>query len=353
MSDPVLSSHAAEGGSLRRFVRSMGTRQRLPLIATLVVCVLLYTAASVGYANFFTLRNFSNFFRNNAVMGIAAVGMTFVILKGGIDLSVASLVACGSICIGMLVDKEIGYGMHPVAAMAIVITAATLVGAFMGALIQFFDLPPFLVTLGGLFFYRGLGLLINEGRVNLAGHEVYKALMNVPFRLPKIGWLGVGPLTISNALPVYLFFGVLAVGIYVSLFTSFGRNVYAVGGSEASAGLMGLPVARTKILVYALSGFCGALAAVAFTIDSGSGDSSAQIGMELYAIAAVVVGGTLLSGGVGQVAGTCLGVLIFGIIQAILSYQGDLSPAWSKIAVGVLLLTFVLLQKLIMPRREA
>jgi simple sugar transport system permease protein len=320
----------------------LGTRQRLPLVATSLVCIILYAIACGMYANFSSASNFINFFRNNAVMGIAAVGMTFVVLQGGIDLSVASLVACGSISIAMLIDHS---HLNPLLAIAIVVIAATLVGAFMGCLIHFFDLPPFLVTLGGLFFYRGLGLLINEGRVDLYSNAFYHALSNVPLHL--------GTLRVSNALPIYLFFGTLIVGVYISLMTSFGRTVYAIGGSETSASLMGLPVGRTKILVYALSGFCSALAAVAFTIDSSSGDSSAQIGMELYAIAAVVVGGTLLSGGVGQVSGTLLGVMIFGIIQAILNFQGNLSAAWTKIAVGILLLAFVLLQKLIQPRRAS
>lgn len=349
MTTPALS-YAQSPSPFRRFAQAVGTRQRLPVLTTLVVGIILFAIASMMYDNFFTLRNFANFLRNNAVMGIAAVGMTFVIIKGGIDLSVGSLVACGSICIGMLVDKESkwGLGLNPYLAMAIVVGTATLIGGMMGALIHFFELPPFLVTLGGLFFYRGLGLWINEGRINLAAEPVYQKLSNVPF---DTVWFGFKALRFSNGMPLYLFLAILGLAIFISLYTSLGRNIYAVGGSETSASLMGLPVARTKIFVYAFSAFCSAMAAVAFTIDSGSGDSSAHIGMELNAIAAVVVGGTLLTGGVGQVSGTLLGVLIFGIIQAMIVFQGNLSPAASKIATGVLLLVFVLLQKLIIPRR--
>jgi simple sugar transport system permease protein len=145
------------------------------------------------------------------------------------------------------------------------------------------------------------------------------------------------------------FIALAIVLIFVSLYTSFGRNVYAVGGNEASAVLMGLPVGRTKVLVYTLSGFCSALAGVVYTLYTSSGDATAAKGMELDAIAAVVVGGTLLSGGVGQVIGTCVGVLVFGIIASAINFQGTLDPGWNRIVIGGLLLAFIILQKIIQP----
>jgi len=126
----------------------------------------------------------------------------------------------------------------------------------------------------------------------------------------------------------------------------FGRNVYAVGGNEEAAMLMGIPVGRTKVLVYALSGLCSSLAGVVFTFYGSSGNPSAAVGMELDAIAAVVVGGTLLSGGVGYVFGTLIGVLIFGIIQTGIVFDGRLSSWWTRVVIGALLLLFILLQKL-------
>jgi simple sugar transport system permease protein len=148
-------------------------------------------------------------------------------------------------------------------------------------------------------------------------------------------------------LPAVIFLVVLAAGIFIARQTPFGRHVYALGGNEPSARLMGLPIGRTKIGVYALSGFCSALAGVVYTIYTSSGNAIAATSLELDAIAAVVVGGTLLSGGVGNVAGTLVGVLIFGIIQTAITFQGTLSSWWTKIAVGVLLLAFILLQRLI------
>jgi ribose/xylose/arabinose/galactoside ABC-type transport system permease subunit len=145
---------------------------------------------------------------------------------------------------------------------------------------------------------------------------------------------------------------VVLIGIYLAHYTRFGRNTYAIGGSEQSALLMGLPVARTKIMVYMLSGFCSALAGVVFTFYMLSGYGLHALGMELDAIAAVVIGGTLLTGGVGFVAGTVFGVLIQGVIQTIISFEGTLSTWWTKIVIGLLLFLFIVLQRLLSSRKS-
>jgi len=137
----------------------------------------------------------------------------------------------------------------------------------------------------------------------------------------------------------------VALGIWLAHATEFGRTVYAIGGSEASALLMGLPVARTTVLVYTFSGFCSALAGVVFTFYMLSGYGLHAVGLELDAIAAVVIGGTLLSGGVGYVAGTLFGVLILGIIQTLIAFDGSLSSWWTRIVIGALLFVFCLLQR--------
>lgn len=209
------------------------------------------------------------------------------------------------------------------------------VGAAMGTLIYVFDLPAFLVTLGGLFLFRGLALYVSEESIGIT-HPFYNRLLAMEIPLN-------GKLTLPLAAMVFLV--VLIGGIYASFFTRFGRNVYAIGGSESSSLLMGLPVGRTKISVYALSGFCAALGGVLLTIYKVAGDATSGAGLELDAIAAVVVGGTLLTGGVGYVAGTFLGLLIFGIIQTAILFDGRLSSWWSKIVIGLLLLAFILLQK--------
>ena len=314
-------------------------RQNLPLVATVVVCALLYVTGAVAFRGFASARVFANFISENAFLGVVAVGLTFVILSGGIDLSVGAVVGCTSILIATLVKGSAHVPpMHPSVAIAVVLALGVLFGAAQGALIRFFALPAFLVTLAGLFFCRGLGLLISTESQSIT-HPFYNALADVA--------LPIGGRGASLSLPGVVFLVVLVIGIYLARYTRFGRNCYALGGSEHSAGLMGLPVGTTKVAVYALSGFCSALAGVVYTIYTSAGNATAAGGLELDAIAAVVVGGTLLSGGSGSVAGTFFGILIFGIIQTGIAFQGTLSSWWSRIAVGLLLLVFILLQKLI------
>jgi len=193
------------------------------------------------------------------------------------------------------------------------------------------------VTLAGMFFTRGLAQIVHLEALPISN----------PAYVAATGW-GL-PLAAGVRVPLtaFIFLGVLAIGLYLSVYTPFGRNVYAVGGNEEAALLMGLPVGRTKVGIYALSGFCSSLSGVVFALYSSSGNPSAGVGTELDAIAAVVIGGTLLTGGVGHVLGTLVGVLIFGIIQTGITFQGTLSSWWTKVAIGALLLLFVLLQRVL------
>jgi galactofuranose transport system permease protein len=313
--------------------------QYLPLVFTSAVCLFAYGAGCIAFPGFFSVGVLINFFTDNSFLGVAAIGLTFVILSGGIDLSVGAVIGCVSILAATLIERA---HVPPALAMPVVLALGTLFGVGMGCLICIFELPPFLVTLAGLFFCRGLGLLVSSESVAIT-HPVFISLS---------GWsLPIGP-GATIPLPGLIFLAVLLAAVFVSLSTRFGRNVYAVGGNEQSAMLMGLPVSRTKIGVYALSGFCSALAGVVYTLYTSSGNAVAGTGLELDAIAAVVVGGTLLSGGVGYVAGTLVGVLIFGIIQTSITFQGTLSSWWTKIAIGALLLCFIILQKIIHARRR-
>jgi ribose/xylose/arabinose/galactoside ABC-type transport system permease subunit len=321
------------------FHRLMPSRQRLPLWMTFIVVLLLYTAASFRFTGFFSLQVFVNLLGDNAFLGIAAVGMTFVIIAGGIDLSVGTAIGCTSIFIASMVQN---YNWHPAVAIAAVLIGGTVVGCIQGSLIHFFKLQPFLVTLGGLFFYRGLGLLISRESIAIS-HPAYDAMSGFAI-----------PLGESAAMPfvAIVFLVVLLIAAYIAAYRPIGRAVYALGGNEQSALLMGLPVGRIKIGVYACSGFCAALAGVVSTVYMSSGNALTATGLELDAISAVVIGGTLLSGGVGGPIGTLLGVLIFGIIQTAITFQGTLSAWWARIVMGLLLLTFILLQTLLQPREN-
>jgi galactofuranose transport system permease protein len=304
----------------------------LPLAVTVTLFALLYGAGAYHFDGFFSLQVFLNFFIDNAFLAITAIGMTFVILSGGIDLSVGSVIALTTMVSAALVEHR---GWSPAIVIPLVLAMGSAIGLIMGLVIQYFQVQPFIATLAGMFLARGLCYLISIDSITIE-NAFYTDL--AAFRIPL-------PFETSITVNVVVALVVLAVAIYLAHFTRFGRTVYAIGGNEQSALLMGLPVARTKVLVYTFSGLCSALAGVVFTFYMLSGYGLHAQGMELDAIAAVVIGGTLLTGGSGYVVGTLFGVLIYGTIQTIISFQGDLSSWWTKIVIGLLLLAFCLLQR--------
>jgi ribose/xylose/arabinose/galactoside ABC-type transport system permease subunit len=308
----------------------------IPLMATAFVMLALYVAGGLHFERFFSLRVVVNLVGDNAFLGVAAVGATFVILSGGIDLSVGSVVAFTSIFIATAVEQ---WHLTPFAAIALSLLAGAVFGAGMGCLIQIFDLPSFLVTLAGMFLARGLGFIVRPESLGIE-HPFFLNTVTDSLAIQlthKVSW----PFTATCYIVIFL------IALAVAHFTKFGRNIYAIGGDETSAKLMGLPVARTKILIYTVSGICSALAGVVYTFYTQSGNPASGVGLELDAIASVVIGGTLLTGGVGFMAGTLMGVLILGLIQTLINFQGNLNTWWTKIVVGLLVLVFILLQNLI------
>jgi galactofuranose transport system permease protein len=308
----------------------------LPTLATFVLFVALFGAGSLRYEGFFSGQVLLNLFVDNAFLIVLAVGMTFVILTGGIDLSVGSVVALS----GVLAAKLLAGGWAPVPVMALVLLVGVWLGLAMGAVIHYLEIQPFVVTLAGMFLARGLCYVISVESVPIRD-PLFTDIAQAAIPLP-------GDTFISPSVVVAVL--VVAVAAYVLHATRFGRSVYAVGGNAHSAMLMGLPVARTRVAVYAISGFCSALGGLLFTFYSLSGYSLAAVGTELDAIAATVIGGTLLSGGVGLVVGSLLGVLVLGLIQTFISFEGTLSSWWTKIVIGALLLVFVVLQRVFVRR---
>lgn len=309
------------------------SRTQLSLLATVTVFVVIYGLAAWRYTGFLSRGVFFNLLGDNAFLGLTAVGMTFVILSGGIDLSVGSMIGFTSIFVATLIGR---FHLHPLAAFVLAEGFGALFGAGMGVLIQGFALPPFLVTLAGLFLARGLGFVLSLESLTIE-HPFYRAVS---------GW---------QAFPAtaLVFLVVLVAAGFVSRFSRFGRAVYAVGGNEQSARLMGVPVGRVKVWTYTLSGLCSALAGIVYSVYTSSGNASVGVGTELDAIAAVVIGGTLLTGGVGSVWGTLFGVLILGAIQTMITFEGTLNSWYTRIAIGALLLAFILLQRLVHSRGSA
>ena len=313
--------------------------------ATVVIFLIIYTYGAIrfGKIGFTTLRTFVNFFTDNAYYGISAVGMTMVLITGGIDLSVASVASLT----GMLIAY--GYvrlGISPLITMPFSILVGIGLGALMGATIHYLNVPPFITTLTGNFLARGVCSLISRESISI-DHPFINALAGFKITLYRYAdgeWVKIKPITNIN-LTVIMFIVMIILGTIVLQHTRFGRNVYAIGGSESSAKLMGLPVGRTKVAVYAINGFCSALAGIAYVLIVKSGWNMSLQGGELEVISSAVIGGTLLTGGVGYMIGTMFGVLLKSVIPAIINFNGTLSSWWGKIATGALLLLFIVIQR--------
>jgi galactofuranose transport system permease protein len=305
-----------------------------PLLITILVFVIGYVAAGLAYPTMQKPQVFFNLFINNASLLIISIGLTFVILLKGIDLSVASVMAMTSVASAALLKN----GMSPVLVIPLMLLMGITFGFVMGCIIHYLKVEPFIVTLMGSFFARGMGAIISNLSITI-DNKFYRFLALTPVPIPLF----------ENAyIYIYSLVAVLLLGVavYLAFFTRFGRTIYAIGNNEQSAMLMGLPVARTKVIVYSFGGFCSALAGIVFSISLSSGYGYYAPSMEMDAIASVVMGGTLLTGGVGNVIGTLFGVLINGTIVSILQFNGTLSSWWTKIVVGVLTLIFIGIQSL-------
>ncbi|WP_406230563.1 galactofuranose ABC transporter, permease protein YjfF [Nocardia sp. NBC_01009] len=305
-----------------------------PVLVTAALFVIMYGVGVARYPAFGYPQVFVNLFIDNAFLLVLAVGMTFVILTGGIDLSVGAVLAVSTVISAWLVTV---YHWPAPVVMALILVGGTVFGAGMGAVIHYFEIQPFIVTLAGMFLARGLSYVISTDSITITD-PTYTHLAQQRIHLGSTVFVSVGMLVAL---------AVVAAAFVVLHYTRLGRTVYALGGNEQSAVMMGLPLARTKIAAYAISGGCSALGGILFTFYTLSGWSLHAVGMELDAIAAVVIGGTLLSGGTGFVLGTVLGALTLGVIQTIISFQGTLSSWWTKIVIGTLLLVFILLQRVL------
>ena len=304
----------------------------MPVLATTAVFLAGFLACSMVFPNFASMRVVMNLLTDNAFLGIVAVGMTFVIISGGIDLSVGSVIGFTTVFLALSIER---WGVPPLTAFVVILLLAGLFGAAMGATIQYFDLPPFIVTLAGMFLARGASFLLSTESIPINA-DFYGELAGHAIRLP-----GGARFTV----PAMIMLAVVAAGMVLLHLTRFGANVYALGGNRAATALMGVNVARTTVLIYTLSGVLAGLSGIVFSLYTSSGYSLSAVGVELDAIAAVVIGGTLLSGGYGFVFGTFVGVLIQGLIQTYISFDGSLSSWWAKIATGLLLFAFIAFQQ--------
>ena len=332
------------GKRLSLFSRIMNPKY-IMVYATVIIFLIIYAYGAIRYGSigFTTLRTFVNFFTDNAYYGISAVGMTMVLITGGIDLSVASVASLTGMIIAYGYERM---GISPVITMIVSILIGVGLGALMGAAIHYLNVPAFITTLTGNFLARGICSLISRESISI-NHPLIDALAGFKITLYHLvdgEWVKIKPITNIN-LTVIIFIVMIILGTILLQHTRFGRNVYAIGGSESSAKLMGLPVGKTKVAVYAINGFCSALAGIAYVLVVKSGWNMALQGGELEVISSAVIGGTLLTGGVGYMIGTMFGVLLKSVIPAIINFNGTLSSWWGKIATGALLLLFIVIQR--------
>lgn len=318
------------------------------VLATIGIFLVIYTFGAILYGDkgFTKLRTFMMLFVDNAYIGISAVGMTMVLITGGIDLSVAAVAS--------LTGMFIAYGttvlnIHPVVCMAFSIVVGVALGLGMGALVTYLKIPPFVATLTGMFLARGVCSLISRDSISI-DNDLIDAMAGWKMYFMKFSegeWVKIKPVAYIN-LNVVMFIVMILIGTYILQKTRFGRNVYAIGGNEQSARLMGLPVDKTKMMVYGFNGLCSALAGIAYSLYVKSGWNLALQGGELDVISAAVIGGVLLTGGVGYMVGTFFGVLLKAVIPSLITFNGTLSSWWGKIITGLLVLLFVALQQIVM-----
>lgn len=323
-------------------------RRFIPLTAT---ALLAFVAYGIGVINFEGMRNpqvFLNLFRNTSFILISAVGMTFVILTGGIDLSVSGVVVLTTVVSAALLRE----GWNPWLVILLVLAIGMTLGFIMGSFIVYLKVQPFIATLAGMWFARGMCFFISDNAINI-DERTFRILGQTKILIPGLKELAdlQGTPAPYISIPVIVAFLVLLIGIYLAHYTRYGRTVYAIGGDQQSARLMGLPVNRTLMMVYTLNGLCSALAGLSFCLFVSSGHGLYAPGFELDVIASVVIGGTLLTGGSGYVAGTFFGVMVLAITQALIQFIGSLSSWWTKIVIGVLMLTFIGVQAVLANRK--
>ena len=314
---------AADVRRAERTDRIVGTVQRQGALAVLIVIVLVSLAA---FPNFRSLDNTSTILIAAAPPMLIALGMTFVIITGGIDLSVGSLYVLG----GVVAAWASQYGL--VAAFVAPLLVCGAIGLANGLLIAYTGMAPFIVTLAALLGARGLMRALSQ-----EGSETYLVKAASFREFGNGSFLGVD-------YPVWLVAVLVVLGMVLLVRTRFGHAVYAVGGSEDAASLMGIAVRRTKVWVYVMSGLLPVLAGAINAARLGSGVTVLGTGMELDAIAAVVIGGTLLTGGAGTIAGTIAGVLLLGVIQNLINQVGNLNSNWQQVISGAFLALVVVAQ---------
>ena len=292
----------------------------------MIIFVALFTFASISYEHFFTTLNIFNVLKQASILGLLAIGMTFVIITRGIDISVGSVLALS----GVLAANLSKYGV--LVAIVVPLAVSCLIGIVNGLVVTKVRMDPFVATLATMIGIRGIAF-IATGEVAVRIEGVSESFY----------FLGRGDV-LGIPLPIYIMIILFVVMSFVARYRPFGRHVYAVGGNEEAAKMMGLPVDRIKIKVYVLSSLLAGIAGIILASRLGAGHPVVGDDYHLQAIATVVLGGTLLTGGVGKLSGTFFGVLIMSLITNIFNMQGNISTWWQNVLMGVIVLLVIVSQ---------
>ncbi len=323
----------------------------LLLVITIVIFFVMYIGAILFQGGAFTKpQMFFNILNANAALIITSCGMSIVMISGGIDISVGGVVALVSMCCAVHLDM---HGGNIFTSMLIALGIGLAFGLVQGFLVAYLDIQPFIVSLAGMFFARGMTTIVNTKPFNVE-NAAFKALMETRIYIPGMGTVNKKGIYV----PAYVEPGVLvALALVIVLFivlrwTKTGRSFYAVGGNRQSALMLGINVKRTRFISHVICSSLAGIAGYVYFLHVGSGSASHALGMEMNAIASSIIGGTMLSGGVGNIAGTLFGVLSLSTIQNIVSNAGLDQAWWTGITIAAMLCLFLVIQSVVMAQKK-
>ena len=333
--------------SLEKRSRRQMNNNSMLLMITIGLFAVMYATGCIVYADkgFNHFQTFINILINNSGLICIACGMTAVMLTGGIDISVGALIAMDCMFIAVGIESR---GVPAPYLMAEVLLIGVLFGFVQGFCVGYLDIQPFIVTMAGMFFARGMTAMISTQQVTIKSSEFFVGLANLKFSMPfEIGAYmnNKGKLMVPYLrLPVIIALVVLVAVFLLLRYTKFGRSLYAVGGNQQSAALMGLDVKKTRLKAYVLSSFLCSIGGICYCLNTMAGTTTQATGLEMDAISSAVIGGTLLTGGVGNVFGSFFGVLINGTISSLVKTNGKLMSSWANVVSAMLLCFFIVLQ---------
>ncbi len=336
--------------SLNTKVKNM-TDSSLLLLITVSVFFFMYIGAIVFMGQgFLKAQTFLNILNQNAALIIVSCGMSIVMITGGIDISVGGVTALVSMCCAVYLDYK---GGSIFGSVLIALGIGLAFGVVQGLLVAYLDVQPFIVTLAGMFFARGLTTIVHTNPFNVE-NETFVALKDTRIVVPGLGSVNKRGIYIDAYVEIGVIVALLAVILLfvVLKWTKLGRNFYAVGGNSQSALMLGINVRRTKFISHVLCGLLAGIGGYVYFLHVGSGSPSHASGMEMNAIASSIIGGTMLTGGVGNIIGTFFGVLSLSTIQNIVSSAGLDQAWWTGITIASMLCLFLVIQSIVMARKK-